>query len=468
MSTNNYPQLEAIISPWMTNVISQKDKLKHYVDKFTSPINIHNPEILVENIKLFQEVLKKHKVKNKIFFARKPNKCIAYVREAKKLKVGVDTASPKELMDCLKIGYDPKDLILTAATKNEDLINLAVKNKVLVIIDNYDELEILNKTAKKQNVIAVFGLRVSGFYFEGKKLYSRFGFDIEKLDEVFERINSKYKNIKFLGFHFHLDGYSPSQRSEAIIQLVKKVQKLKEMGVDTSFIDIGGGFCVKYLKKAKQWSNFKEKLKMAVMGKIPPITFRNNGLGYFKYGNKLLGKDGFYPYFNTLYKDKFLDKVLSYKISKKTVADLLRDLGLELRLEPGRAIFDQCGITIAQVAFRKKDQNNDWLIGLEMNMTQLLSSSADFLVDPKIIYLGKKYEIKNTSGFFVGSYCLERDVILKRKINLSKLPQIGDLVCFINTAGYMMHFFESESHLFGLAQNLICKEGKELNLHHDE
>jgi len=35
------------------------------------------------------------------------------------------------------------------------------------------------------------------------------------------------------------------------------------------------------------------------------------------------------------------------------------------------------------------------------------------------------------------------------------LPQVGDLVIFVNTAGYMMHFFESSAHLFPLATNLI-------------
>lgn len=458
----NCPRLEPIISPWVSSIISQKEKVKKYIDRFGSPINIHNPKILTRNIRLFEGVLNRYGIKYKIFFARKPNKCISYVRQAKSLKIGVDVASPNELTQCLEIGYNPKDIVLTAAVKNENLLTLAVKNRILVIVDNYDELEILNKIAKQHNVIQEFGIRVSGFYFKKEKLYSRFGFDVDKLEEVFGRIKErKYQNVKFLGFHFHLAGYSPEERAEAIIQIINFAQKLEEIGVKTFFVDIGGGFTVKYLKNAKQWNNFKNKLKMAAMGKIPPITFQNNGLGYLKYQNKLLGKDGFYPYYNTLYKDKFLDKILSYKIrGGETVSSLLKKADLELGIEPGRASLDQCGITLARVAFRKMDQNNDWLIGLEMNMTQLLSSSADFLLDPKIIYLGKKYEIYNTSCYFVGSYCLERDVILKRKIFLPKLPQIGDLVCFVNTAGYMMHFFESEAHQFGLAKNLVVKGGE--------
>ncbi|HCV81197.1 MAG TPA: diaminopimelate decarboxylase, partial [Zunongwangia profunda] len=56
------------------------------------------------------------------------------------------------------------------------------------------------------------------------------------------------------------------------------------------------------------------------------------------------------------------------------------------------------------------------------------------------------------------AYCLERDVLLKRKVTLPKLPEIGDVVVFVNTAGYMMHFFETQAHLFELAPNLVYTE----------
>ena len=52
----------------------------------------------------------------------------------------------------------------------------------------------------------------------------------------------------------------------------------------------------------------------------------------------------------------------------------------------------------------------------------------------------------------VEEYCL------KRKIKFPNFPAIGDIVCFINTAGYMMHFYESQAHLFDLARNLFATE----------
>lgn len=49
----NYLKLEPIISSWIFNILTQKNKLKKYIDKFGSPINIHNPKLLSKNIKLF-------------------------------------------------------------------------------------------------------------------------------------------------------------------------------------------------------------------------------------------------------------------------------------------------------------------------------------------------------------------------------------------------------------------------------
>lgn len=457
----HYPRLDPVVAPWISNLISQKEALKRHLTKFGSPVHIHNPVHFTKNIKLFKVVLNKCGIPFRIYFARKSNKAKVYIRQARKMRIGVDTASSGELMQCLKAGLDPKDVTLTAAIKNERLLTLAVKNGVLVIVDNYDELGDLDRIAKRSNVGQKFGIRVSGFSYKKEKLYSRFGFDIDRLDDVFEKIRKNaYPNLTFSGFHFHLTGYLSEQRAEAIIQIIKVVQKLKRFGIRTSFIDIGGGFTVNYLKSYAQWTDFRKKLQMAVLQKIPQITFENDGLGYGRYKNKLLGKENFYPYYNTLYKEKFLQKILSYKAGKgETVADLIRGANLELRIEPGRSLLDQCGITIARVVFRKTDQNNDWLVGLEMNTTQLHSSSVDFLLDPKIIYLGKKYETKSVSCWFVGNYCLEKDVILKRKIELFKLPQIGDLVCFVNTAAYMMHFFESKGHQFGIAKNFVVQGG---------
>src|SRR5690606_35246081 len=82
--------------------------------------------------------------------------------------------------------------------------------------------------------------------------------------------------------------------------------------------------------------------------------------------------------------------------------------------------------------------------------------SADFLLDPIHLPInGRTNTDERVFGYLVGSYCLEQELILKRKIQFNSYPEIGDLILFPNSAGYMMHFYESEAHLFELAKNIF-------------
>jgi diaminopimelate decarboxylase len=55
-------------------------------------------------------------------------------------------------------------------------------------------------------------------------------------------------------------------------------------------------------------------------------------------------------------KENFLDEVLSNQNqNKESPAVLLCERGIEIRIEPGRSLLDQTGITMAKVIHRKKD-----------------------------------------------------------------------------------------------------------------
>ncbi len=460
---NGLPPLTPNIAPWVRNILKDKQTLRGLIQKYGSPLNIHNTDEFEINANKYKSVFKKQNLRYGLFYARKPNKCISFVKKAKKLNIGIDTASYNELKDCLDIKYNPSKLIFTAAIKTPEAITLAIKGGVLIIIDNNDELSLVNKLAKKNKKIHPVGLRVSGFNIKGKKLYSRFGFDIDTIIAVFKSLNeNKYPHLSYQGLQFHLNGYSIAKRAEAALVLIKLTEELQKIGIKTDFIDIGGGFTINYLKYKTEWQNFLGELKRAILVKRSPITFQNNGLGLINHKGEIAGKLNLYPYFNGKPQDKFLNAILEYKDnSGQTVATLLKKHNTELRIEPGRSLLDQCGITLADVIFRKHDQNNDLIVGLHMNHTQLSTSAADFCLDPLVLSSQKKRT--PSSGYLVGTYCNETDLILKRKILFDSIPQIGDLVCFVNSAGYQTHFLESPSHQFNLATNLfVIKKGKQI------
>ncbi|TYP69970.1 Y4yA family PLP-dependent enzyme [Aquimarina intermedia] len=458
------PSLTPRIAPWMRQVANDKVLQQQLFETYGSPINVHALDKFEKNIMAYQEVLDRHELEHLIFYARKANKSKALVAKAKATGIGVDTASFNELKQSLEVGVASDKLVSTAAIKNEDLIKLAILNDVVLILDNEDECRAVSQIATQLNKRAIVGFRVSGFYHAGEKLYSRFGFDVDSVtDFIIKNVgwDKEFDNLEYRGLHFHLDGYSTSQRGEALHQTLQIAEELRSEKFETLFIDIGGGFLMNYLEDEEEWNAFKTQLKDAVQGNRLPITFQNQGLGYEMIDGVLHGNLATYPYYNTIHGPQFLEEILDFiNADKKTAAFRLKEQSIQLRMEPGRSLLDQVGITMAKVAFRKRDSEGSLLIGLEMNMSQLMSSSADFLLDPMVVHMQSK-EDTGIEGYFVGAYCLERDVILKRKIALKQIPDIGDVVIFINTAGYMMHFFETEAHLFDLSKNLSMDTSKE-------
>ncbi|GAA5043063.1 diaminopimelate decarboxylase [Marivirga lumbricoides] len=460
--------LTPVTSEWMKQIMSDKSLVENLISIYGSPVNLHHLTTFSANIKKFKELFKQYDLKHQIYYARKANKSKSLVQHALNNGIGVDTASFRELEQSLALGGTGKTLVLTSAIKTREQYALAIKKQVPIILDNIDECELANAIALEVGETAVIGFRVSGFEVDNKKLYSRFGFDIESLKQfIFENIGGqlKYKHLNIKGLHFHLDGYSTLERGKALSDCITIVSELNEGGFGLEFIDIGGGILINYLEKEQEWINFDSQLREQVASGKGNLTFNQNGLGYELINGNVERSLKTYPYYNKVNGVDFLKGVLEYKASEESLPNFskLQSGNIELRIEPGRSLLNQVGMTVAKVAHRKQDARGQWLVGLEMNMSQMMSSSEDFLLDPYFIYEDDSSDKSAVDVFFTGAYCLERDLLLKRKITLPQLPKIGDLVAFVNTAGYMMHFFETEAHLFELSANLSFESSEKLS-----
>ncbi|WP_244925730.1 FAD/NAD(P)-binding protein [Corynebacterium bovis] len=144
-----------------------------------------------------------------------------------------------------------------------------------------------------------------------------------------------------------------------------------------------------------------------------------------------------------------------------SAADALVVRGLRLHLEPGRSVLDGAGLTLARVAFLKERSDGVPLVGLEMNRTQCRTTADDLLVDPVLVPCvsagapapdrGPGYE-----GFLVGAYCIEDEVIVRRRMRFPRGISVGDVIALPNTGGYFMHILESASHQIPLARNVVA------------
>jgi diaminopimelate decarboxylase len=95
-----------------------------------------------------------------------------------------------------------------------------------------------------------------------------------------------------------------------------------------------------------------------------------------------------------------------------------------------------------------------------MNRTQCRTTHDEFLVDPILVPTNESPFAKDDSGeitgYLVGAYCTEYELISLRKLRFPFGVRVGDLIVFPNTAGYLMHFMESRCHQIPLAENVVC------------
>jgi cysteine synthase/rhodanese-related sulfurtransferase len=134
----------------------------------------------------------------------------------------------------------------------------------------------------------------------------------------------------------------------------------------------------------------------------------------------------------------------------------MRDNLLELWIEPGKALVDHAGVTLASVEFVKPASDGSVLVNLDLSRDAITPADQEVMVDRVVIYRGlpDAYDDKPCGVFFAGNLCLERDMVYNHKTWLEKLPLPGDLVVFVNTAAYQMDL--SASQAFGSVKDRIA------------
>ena len=447
------------LEPWHESVMGRPDLIAGWVEEHGSPVNLLEGSAMERNAAELRAAAAAHGIDLGIHFARKANKALTFVDEAIRLGLGLDLASEPELEQALDRGADPGVMVMTAAIKPASLLRRCVQAGVTVVVDNEDELHALAEVAAGIGSRAIVALRLAPSE-ASSPVPTRFGLDAAAALLLVDRRNLTDRSgpIELAGVHFHLDGYDAGDRVNAIAEALELIDGLRDLGCEPRFLDIGGGVPMSYLRSPKQWRRFWHELRLALHGGRSEITYGGHALGMHVEGDEVLGRARVYPFHQQPVRGEWLDGILRSPDpgGRGTIAEAVRSRGLELRCEPGRALLDGCGMTVARVEYRKRRADGTWLIGVAMNRTQCRSTSEDFLVDPLLVSRPRPWERSEPiEGYLVGAYCVESELLTWRKLSFPRGVGIGDLVIFPNTAGYLMHILESASHQIPLARNLV-------------
>lgn len=385
---------------------------------FNAPSNVIFVDQFISNIDKFKDVFKRYFKSENIFFSCKSNKSIALLSYSAKNNCGIEVSSNYELEKALK---NTNKIIASGPGKEKIYLNNAINNDVIISVDDIAELNEIKKINKPTKVL----LRLSDLL--GK--ISRFGININQIDECLNIINDS--KIMLEGFSFHINNYSLTDRVKAIKEVVCIAKRKK---IKIKYIDIGGGIPTNYCSK-KDYETFMNN---------------NNERMYFR--NHYI-KD-YYPYYNELSDEKALDYIF------KNTYEILNKYQIEIIIEPGRSLLNNVGISIFEVQYLKTLNNGDNLIVTNGNINCLSEQwfNSDYLIEPKLFIKDKKRPSKTIYASICGNLCLEQDMMTWRKIKFDYVPIKGDYLIYYNTAGYQMDSNESEFHRIPLVKKIVVKK----------
>ncbi|MFE1960326.1 Y4yA family PLP-dependent enzyme [Streptomyces sp. NPDC059479] len=452
-----YPEplyLEPRTEPRLAALLQAEDFTRSLVDALGSPLGVVLPDQLADNAERFRATYRKHRLGGQIWFAHKANRSCALMRRLAATDAAVDVASVGELQHALGSGFTP-DRIMATGPKSPEFLWLAARTGVTVHVDGRTELDALAGIVRSYALPRVrILLRLSAFGTSGVKVLSRtsrFGTPVSELDSLVQAVERHGDAVELLGVGFHLDTTSVAEKAVALEGCVRALDTLRERGLRPRVVDIGGGYGVNYLAHQEQWERYTTELTKAVLGRRPALTWRGYGYGLRDDAGTLRGSLGLYPGYRPVAAEGYLDALLSASAPSfggRTLSTVLLENLYDLYTEPGRALADQCGLTLARVLDVRRTEAGEHLVRLAAKADDIGLEDHGIVMDPVVI--GRDGGSVTDSGdavgvYLAGSLCLEADLISRRMVFLPRLPSPGDLLGFVNTAGYCMDFQASRA-----------------------
>ncbi|MEU5198337.1 alanine racemase [Streptomyces scabiei] len=400
------------------------------------PYHVLLPDRFDANAAAFRRAFAEAGVDGRVYYAKKANKAAVYAERAAEAGLGVDVASQGELREALAAGVRGEDLVVTGPAKADDLLRVAVLQGALIAVDALDELDRLLPLAERLGRTARVLLR----RLPPGQPHSRFGLDDGELDAALRRCVTG--PVEMEGFSFHLSGYDTRQRADLAAESIGLCTRARALGLRADRISIGGGFAVDYVG-AEEWRRFEESRR--------PEHF---------HAEKSFG--GFYPYHSPVAGADALREILAAAPAGAdegaTLAGLLRAAGITLLVEPGRALLDQAGFTVFRVQ-GVKERDGYALLTVDGSSLSLSEQwfDSEFLPDPVLVPAGTgpRADAGPYPACVGAATCLESDMLTWRKVPFPLRPAAGDLLVYLNTAGYQMDSNESPFHDLPLPPKVV-------------
>jgi len=363
-----------------SSLFAEDVSIAELAERYGTPCYIYSRATLERHWHAFNDAFGDYP--HKICYAVKANSNIAVLNLLSRLGSGFDIVSIGELERVLAAGGDPAKVVFSGVGKQAHEIQRALEVGIHCFnVESVPELARINAVAKTLGVLAPVSLRINPDvdpethpYISTGLKENKFGIGFDQALEAYQQAHA-FDGLKVVGIDCHIGSQLTQLQPflDALDRVLSLYQQLSKEGIQIKHLDIGGGLGVRYDDET------------------PPEPAQ--------------------------YAAAVLEKI--------------RPTGLELIMEPGRAIAANAGILVTQVEFLKEGEDRHFAI-VDAAMNDLLRPSL-YQAWQAIIPVEKRIDINSVAYDVVGPVCETGDYLGKDR-QLAIEP--GDLLAVRSAGAY--------------------------------
>lgn len=212
--------------------------------KFGTPAYVFDEDGLRHQIRRYVDGLRARWPKSEVLFASKSLPCVAMYAMAAAEGLSIDVAGGGELMMALAAGVDPARIYLHGNAKSDEDLTMALQAGIqAVIVDNFDDLDRLDRLAKTPQAVLIRVIPEISPDTHASQITggrgSKFGLPLDQVAIAVDRI-VQHPLLQMAGVHLHIG--SQVLQTEPFVQAVKAIANIGQY----DRYDIGGGLGVQY------------------------------------------------------------------------------------------------------------------------------------------------------------------------------------------------------------------------------
>jgi diaminopimelate decarboxylase len=354
--------------------------LASIAERFGTPTYVYSQCVVLENFRRIESGLQS--ISALVCYSVKANSNLKILGLLQQAGAGFDIVSGGELHRVRKVGGMPERIVFSGVGKTETEIDAGLEAGIMMFnVESAGELEVIEARARQAGKRASIAVRVNPDveadthpYVATGRMIHKFGVPKEEAMELYRRAaSSDHLRVRGVACHIGSQILAVEPFLQALDEIAGVAERLRADGINVEFLDLGGGFGIRYEDEQ-------------------PLDIER----------------------------------LTQELSAR-----MRSLPYRLIIEPGRALVAEAGILLARVLYVKGNEQKRFVV-VDAGMNDLLRPAL-YGSYHSIVPVEKRPDKKHLADV-VGPLCETGDFLAQDRELPEVLP--GDLIAVMTTGAY--------------------------------